>query len=166
MAYNKDRPCKEQVFSFKELNDAFDYNPSTGIFKHRVKPRKWGIQAGDTAGSMSNGYLSLHYKGVNLMAHRVAWYLFYGKPALKIIDHINRDKSDNRITNLRESTHRDNIRNSTSASSTPGIKCVKGRWCAIFFIGSFESFEKAQYMYQKIYDYSESLKDKFNHQSS
>ena len=37
----------------------------------------------------------------NLLAHRCVWALKYGYWPKSMIDHINRDKSDNRICNLR-----------------------------------------------------------------
>lgn len=44
-------------------------------------------------------------------AHRVAWFLHYGKWPTKCIDHINGDRHDNRINNLRDVGHIDNCRN-------------------------------------------------------
>jgi hypothetical protein len=75
----------------------FNYNPDTGEIKR--KDRK------NSSGSYDkNGYLILKIKGKQFKAHRIAWFLHYGKFPDKILDHINRIKDDNRIGNLREAS--------------------------------------------------------------
>lgn len=58
--------------------------------------RKGGLGSKD-----KDGYLILKVKGKRLKAHRVAWLLNYGEFPEGEIDHINRDRTDNRIENLR-----------------------------------------------------------------
>lgn len=58
-----------------------------------------------------DGYLILKIKGKQFKAHRLAWFLHYGKFPEKEIDHINRNRKDNSIKNLRECTHQENIKN-------------------------------------------------------
>ena len=57
------------------------------------------------------GYLILKIKGVQFKAHRVAWLLNYGEFPIYELDHINGDKTDNRIENLRESNRVEQNRN-------------------------------------------------------
>ena len=63
--------------------------------------------------------------GVRLMAHRVAWAIYYGVWPTGMIDHINGDGLDNRICNLRDVTHKENARNSrrkaTNKSGCSGV---------------------------------------------
>jgi hypothetical protein len=59
-------------------------------------------RAGSPAGSLRpDGYVSLCVEGKQWLAHRLAWVLHYGEDPPKIIDHINKNKSDNSIANLR-----------------------------------------------------------------
>lgn len=57
------------------------------------------------------GYLILKVKGRQVKAHRIAWLLNYGDFPESELDHINRNKLDNRIENLRESNRTQQCRN-------------------------------------------------------
>jgi hypothetical protein len=59
-----------------------------------------------------DGYLILKIKGKQLKAHRVAWLLNYGEFPEYELDHINRNRLDNRIENLRESNRFEQTQNS------------------------------------------------------
>jgi hypothetical protein len=68
------------------------------------------------------GYLLIRHEGHQMLAHRRAFYLMTGEcPA--IIDHINRDPSDNRWSNLRAVTAQLNVHNQAARNST-GLKGV------------------------------------------
>ena len=58
-----------------------------------------------------DGYLILKVKQKQFKAHRVAWLLNYGDFPKSELDHINRDRTDNRIENLRECTRRVQVLN-------------------------------------------------------
>ena len=49
----------------------------------------------------TNGYKVGMFRGVRLFAHRVAWAMHHGHWPTEWLDHINRDRSDNRVENLR-----------------------------------------------------------------
>ena len=58
-----------------------------------------------------DGYLIIKVKGKQFKAHRIAWLLCYGYFPKSELDHINRNKLDNRIENLRESNRSEQNRN-------------------------------------------------------
>jgi len=89
------------------LNDRFRYDPETGILSRT----RWGW--GPCGYLTSNGYLRVKVNDTHYRVHRIAWKMYYGEDPLEglDIDHINRDKKDNRISNLRLATRRENCNN-------------------------------------------------------
>ncbi len=106
---------------FKKLS----YDKKTGIFTWNLNGTR-GIKAGDVAGSKSSdGYIMLSIKGKKILAHRVAWLFVYGELPIGNLDHKNRNKSDNRIENLRSATYEQNAQNrSKNSRNTSGYKGV------------------------------------------
>lgn len=91
---------KTPSISIEELNRLLHYEPSTGVLTWKVS--RGGMPAGSVAGNKNNnGYLKISVQNRPLLGHRVAWALHYGEWPGKLIDHINRQTLDNRITNLR-----------------------------------------------------------------
>lgn len=84
----------------------------------------------------AKGYRVGKINGAKLAAHRVIWALVHGDWPSHQIDHINGDKADNRITNLRLATASQNAHNrtaySTNRSGFKGVSWNKqcGRWQA------------------------------------
>lgn len=64
-----------------------------------------------------DGYLIIKVKGKQFKAHRIAWLLYYGYFPKSELDHINRNKLDNRIENLRESNRSEQNRNKDKKSN-------------------------------------------------
>lgn len=79
---------------------------------------RWALGkcAGRLAGSLAkDGYRHIGFsdggKFRSVLAHRVAWALYYSEEPPAQVDHVNRDRADNRIENLRAATPCDNARN-------------------------------------------------------
>lgn len=102
-----------KTMSIKRLRQLLSYDPDSGrlTWRIRVHRRVW---AGNTAGKIltgtSKGYIAVGIDGAHWSAHRLAWAIFYGRWPREL-DHINRNRSDNRIKNLREVSHLENARN-------------------------------------------------------
>jgi hypothetical protein len=77
------------------LQDVLDYDPATGSIIRKA--------TGEYAGTVTKaGYTVIMVKGTLYLAHRLVHMIYYRKdPGAYIIDHINGDRSDNRIHNLR-----------------------------------------------------------------
>lgn len=101
---NKGRDYPLAIKNF--ITKHFSVNPFTGV-----------ITRDDRKGSKGHldkdGYLILKVKQIAIKAHRLAWFLYYGYFPTKEIDHINRNRTDNRKCNLRQVNRSENIRNTT-----------------------------------------------------
>jgi hypothetical protein len=112
------------------VGDLLRYEPETGHFYWR-KNRRGMAKAGMRAGSInSGGYVMIAFLGHPYTAHKLAWILYYGSepkyitPGRGGIDHINGDKADNRICNLRLATNSQNQANQRKSRSSCGFKGV------------------------------------------
>jgi hypothetical protein len=126
---------KNKALSQDEWKALVDYNPDTGVFVWKVN--RYRTQAGDIAGYRKpNGYISIRTNKKHHPCHRIAWIITYGVDTDGFIDHINGDKSDNRIVNLRVANKSANGFNTTKrANNTSGYKGVTwhkqiGKWAA------------------------------------
>lgn len=94
-----------------QLKELFFYDDSTGIFKWNKKICRHVI-VGSIAGSVyQDGYVLIKVFGKRYVAHRLAWLYVYGQFPDGELDHINGNRSDNRIANLRVVTRQGNQQN-------------------------------------------------------
>lgn len=139
------------MITAKQLRELLNYNPETGVFSWSVDLSN-GIQSGDTAGSINkDGYMLIGINRRLYYAHRLAWLYIYGQFPKQCIDHINRNKSDNRIANLRSVSHGGNSINrpiqSNNRSGITGVRFDKRRdkWVA-------EIKSNGKYVYLGVYN--------------
>jgi hypothetical protein len=95
------------------------YSPETGkiIWK---RDRNNRIKAGRLAGNWNNrGYLVIGLENKKYVASRLIWLYIHGQWPVNEIDHINRDKRDNRLVNLRDVTHAQNSFNRENWGGRP-----------------------------------------------
>lgn len=119
----------------ERLRELLDYDPETGFFTWVT--RRNGIHVGQTAGHVNNhGYVQIRIDGRSYQAHRLAWLWMVGALPTDHVDHINRDRADNRWGNLRLASRSQNMGNrSISRNNTSGVKGViwhkdAGKWMA------------------------------------
>ena len=138
------------------LRSILHYDPATGIFTWRVSTSN-RVRAGDVAGCQNgSGYLLIKVQSRLYPAHRLAWLYVYGVWPKDQIDHINRNRSDNRRANLREVTNKQNGQNaskrSDNTSGHPGVSWHKRdfKWVAqimhnqkLIHLGYFSILEEA-----------------------
>lgn len=97
----------------------FVYSPTEGgLIRKASAPIKL------TTYQLANGYQFRNVRGKTIYEHRLVW-LFFNEELPQVIDHIDGNKSNNRIENLRAATHTQNKHNVPKRShNTTGAKGV------------------------------------------
>jgi hypothetical protein len=144
-----------------QLRRILSYNPETGELVWLVPPARWK-KAGTKAGTLRRDrYILVCWKKRLYPAARIAWALQTGQWPEHEVDHINRDPSDNRWSNLREATSAQNKNNrAVRKDSRTGVKGVMphpdGRFRAKIrhegrhiHLGLFVTIEAAAEAYRK-----------------
>lgn len=135
---------------FRIENSELVYREDAGLNNH--------IKAGTVAGSISKykGYRVIWYNGHYYQAHRLRFLYETGEWPKGIIDHSDRNKVNNGIDNLLDSTTRANASNKSNNSKIIGTTKNDNRWeAAIYYndkrvyLGLYSSQEAAGAAYQK-----------------
>lgn len=138
--------------------ELFVYDNLTGYLHWKIRPNN-RVKVGDVAGCLHHtGYVIVRACRQNFLAHRIVWDL--NNPTDKLlrdeqIDHIDQDKTNNRLHNLRKVSSVENGRNRPkNINNTSGVVGVYwysqyAKWRAqivvagkLVFLGYFD--EKAQ----------------------
>lgn len=151
---------KEDKLTAERLRELLHYDPETGRFTRRVTRPGRSAKAGSVAGHVNQRGYWVIWIGCNWMAHRLAWLYVHGAWPDGHIDHINQDKADNRMENLRLVTHAENMQNRPhQRNNVSGFKGVApcrrtGRWQALIcsnnkqiHLGFFDTPELAHAAY-------------------
>jgi HNH endonuclease len=146
------------------------YDPDAGDFTWLPRPREmfsskhncgtWHTRyAGKRAGCIEpGGYRVIHLGDRTCKEHRLVWLYVHGEPVPIQIDHIDRDRTNNRIANLRAATPSQNIANSKGYGrlGVKGVRPWKGSFRAHirfngtgFHLGTFATVEEAAQAYRE-----------------
>jgi hypothetical protein len=130
------------------IQKGYKYNSETGKIT--------GVKGNEIISKSKQGYPLVHFRSHNkryrLLAHHLAWYWIY-KECVEEIDHINGNRSDNRICNLRSVTHQQNSMNITKSKGYSWRK-ERNKWSSQItlnykkiHLGLFEKEEDARNAY-------------------
>lgn len=139
-----------------KVRDHLSYNPATGVVTWR-KPTSNRVRVGQRCGAgHAKGYRQIRFMGETVLEHRLIWFYHYGEWPCGQIDHINGDRSDNRLANLRDIDGADNQKNmKLNTRSTSGVVGVHydpatGKWSCRGhknrYLGQFHCIATAGYV--------------------
>ena len=138
----------------KQLLENLHYAPETGVFTW-IKQKANKIKVGSIAGHKNKkGYIRIRFQNKFYLAHRLAWLYVYKQFPTKDLDHINRNKEDNRLSNLRETSKIENSHNRDSKGYC--FHKAANKWMSqittnriVRYLGLFNTKEEAREAYLK-----------------
>ena len=145
----------------QRCHELFRYDPETGNLVWRTTKSAKAI-AGSVAGSINaKGHVNLQVDRKMYAAHQVVYLMHHGYIPDEI-DHCNRDKTDNRIENLRPATSSQNkgniglLRNNQSGYRGVSQNSRSGKWHAQIkicgrqtYLGRYATPEQAALRYNE-----------------
>lgn len=143
------------------LREAFDYEPETGLLTWRIRTSNRSFIGREAGSPDGQGYRILMLDKCLLRTHRVAFAHYHGTWPTGFIDHINGNRSDNRISNLRDVSNAENLQNNwkPQKNSTTGLRgAVRTKYPGVYTaeisvnkvrhrLGTFRSPEEAHAAY-------------------
>jgi hypothetical protein len=147
---------KHSNLTQERLQQLYTYDRDTGLLMSRKHNMSVGYD--------HNGYLAVKLKKKHVKIHRIIWMLVYGRWPTPMIDHINQDRKDNRLCNLREVTAKQNLENKGTSITKSGLprSGYKGvnwnrfskKWVAsighqkkVIYLGSFDDPKEGYFAY-------------------
>lgn len=151
---------KEESLKHERLLELLEYTPETGIFvwKKTFSNAKQGQEAGWV---VWNKYKKIAIDSKEYMAHRLAWFYINKEWPKEDLDHIDGNRQNNTISNLREASRSQNLQNkrkqSNNSSGFIGVSYNKklNKWDARLCVfgkqiclGLFRTAEEASKAYE------------------
>jgi hypothetical protein len=170
--HNKPNPLP----TLEYLQECFEYNADTGELFWKIRPlyhfynnktemKRWNSRyAGKIAGRLNkeNEYMELNIEGKIYKVHRIIWKLLKKEEPPRIIDHIDCNRSNNKIENLRKASKSENnvnvIKSTNNKWGFTGVQYDnrKNKFLATiryknktYFLGYYTTAEEASLVYQK-----------------
>ncbi len=147
----------------ERLKDVLNYDSESGIFTWKKKTNR-NILIGSVAGAgHSGGYITISIDGKRYYAHRLAWLYVYGTWPDSQIDHVDNNKINNKISNLRDvcaglnSQNKIRCQRNNSTGMLGVARCSNSNKFAAYictngskkYLGIFETKELAHQAYLK-----------------
>lgn len=111
--------------TLNELKQHLEYDAANGCFYRKTSNNQHKV--GELAGNKrKNGYSIVKVCKTNILIHRLVWLFEHGEWPKECLDHIDGDKSNNRIQNLREATYAQNrVNTGVQVNNLLGLKGVQ-----------------------------------------
>jgi len=143
----------------EQLREILEYSAETGVLVWKIRPSR-SVKPGDVAGCVDNkGYVTVGINRRIYKSHRLAWLIVHGVWPDGLIDHIDGNKSNNRLSNLRlvnETGNAENVRrpNKRNKSGFMGVIWFQNKWRASItikhktkWLGDYATPEEAHQVY-------------------
>ena len=150
-------PIKPDDSCIQYLTRNYRYDADTGVFywiKDGGKGKSKHFSGDTVSGNFGGGYLKLYAGSRYLNASHVAWWFMHGEWPSQTLDHINRDRHDNRIQNLRladASTQSANRKGWNAEGLPKGVQRRGNRFRAVkkhTRLGTFATIAEAKQAYE------------------
>ena len=119
----------QPILTQERLRSLFDYDPQTGVLTRKSEPSSRSPIGAPIGGNDGAGYLQTIVDGRRYRLHRLIYLYMLGTLPEHYVDHLNRNRSDNRWQNIRHATRTENAHNiGISGHNTSGFTGVS--WAA------------------------------------
>jgi hypothetical protein len=116
--------------TYELAHQHFEYDPEDGELRRKISQSN-NVKVGDPVGSFNHGYIRFGFDGQQYYVHRVIWLMHYGEWPSEFIDHIDGNRANNLISNLRDVTRQQNNANnggwSYGSTEHPNVSYREGR---------------------------------------